>query len=287
MPKLRRSRGSKRLILAVAALAVVVVIAVVGGHWPLLRAWYLLREEFALASFANSGGLPEFRHRRTGITMVLVPGGTFLMGRGPGDSANRGDEVPAHEVVLDPFLIGKYEVSQAEWRRVMGDNPSTFAGDDLPVETVSWSACAEFCSTVSLQLPTEAQWEYACRAGGTSVYSTGDRLLSSAARFGTGPTEDGSTVPVRSRKPNAFGLHHMHGNVPEWCEDVYEREFYTGAEARERNPVCRSRGGSRVIRGGGWESPPSDCRSAARSSGPQGRDVLIVGFRVAYPLAGR
>ncbi len=282
MSRPQRTARSRKLLLVAVGVAAVAVLSTAMGHWRLIRYWYVLREEFALTTFSNAGGFPEFRHRNTGIAMVLLPGGVFAMGRSLGDTVTRKDEIPAHEVVLDPFLIGKYEVSQAEWRRIMDENLSTFVGDDLPVETVSWGACAEFCSTVNLRLPTEAQWEYACRAGAEGMYSTGDRLRQSEARFGVSRAEDQGTVSVRSMTPNAFGLHHMHGNAPEWCEDVYDREFYRSETARERNPVCTSQSTSRVIRGGGWESPPADCRSAARSSGHHGRDFLVVGFRVAY-----
>ena len=148
---------------------------------------------------------------------VSLPGGTFAMGS-PEDEEGRYDvEGPVHDVTLSPFLIAKYEVSQAEWTRVMKENPSTFLGDDLPVENVSQEECRKFCVATGLALPPEAQWEYACRAGTSGPYGgTG----APDAMGWYGKNSGRVTHPVGEKRANDFGLYDMHGNVLEWCEDV-------------------------------------------------------------------
>ncbi len=167
---------------------------------------------------------------------------------------------------------------QAEWKKVMGNNLSHFKGDTLPVERVSWVDCQEFCKKSGLSLPTEAQWEYACRAGKAGPFA------------GTGELDDMGwyykssgrrTHPVGEKLPNDFGLHDMHGNVWEWCEDVYERGFYSKREATKKNP-CKSSSGSRVVRGGSSIDYARYCRSAFRHSFPPPDRYFALGFRPAW-----
>ena len=162
---------------------------------------------------SNAQGYEEFREERTGIIFVKLSGGTFQMG-GPETEPNRSRaEEPAHTAKLSPFLIAKYEVTQEQWNRVMGTSPSRRKGDNLPVEKVSWRDCQEFYRKTGLSLPTEAQWEYACRAGTTTAYHSGDPEAELASVGWYDKNSAGRTHPVGTKKPNQFGLHDVHGNV--------------------------------------------------------------------------
>jgi eukaryotic-like serine/threonine-protein kinase len=196
-----------------------------------------------------------------GMEFVLVPAGKFMMGSNAYDS-----EKPIHEVTISAaFYMGKYQVTQGEWTAVMGNNPSRFKGDDrLPVERVSWDDCQEFITRLNARkdgyayrLPSEAEWEYACRAGTTGEYA-GE--LDEMAWYG----EDSGlkTHPVGEKNANAWGLHDMHGNVWEWCQDRYH-ENYNGVPTDGRAWEQGSDNG-RVVRGGSWYSRADICRAAVR-----------------------
>jgi formylglycine-generating enzyme required for sulfatase activity len=221
--------------------------------------------------------------------MVWIPPGTFVMGSPAGEVDRQGDEGPATEVVLTKgFWLGKHEVTQREWEGVMGSNPSQFKGDpDLPVEKVSWGEAMEFCRKMTVRergagrlpkgyeysLPTEAQWEYACRAGTRSATAFGDALSSTQANFdGNYPYNGGAkgpylgkTAKVGSYAPNGWGLYDMHGNVWEWCLDWYSDKLPVGSVTDPRGP---SSGSYRVKRGGGWVATVSTAgrRTAAGSN---------------------
>ena len=194
---------------------------------------------------------------------------------------NLEEEKPRHEVTLRPFLISKYEVSQAEWQKVMEENPSRFKGDSLPVERVSWNDCQDFCRKTGLSLPTEAQWEYACRARTTERYA------------GTGKLDDmgwykansaGRTHPVGEKEPNGFGLCDMHGNLWEWCEDFSQHDFYKES-AGAKDPLSENSGsGNRVYRGGCFDNLAQFCRSAIRYGSTPSYRNHAVGFRPSRPL---
>ncbi len=209
--------------------------------------------------------------------LVLIKSGAFQMG--DGDPINT---VPVHRVDIEkPFYMGKYEVTQAQWRAVMGSNPSQFKGDDLPVENVSWNDAKEFCRKLSqmtgreYRLPTEAEWEYACRAGTTGAYA-GD--LDAMAWYDK--NSGGKTHPVGQKQPNAFGLYDMHGNVWEWCEDDWHNS-YNGAPNDGRAWVdISARGSYRVARGGSWGSNAVRSRSAYRPGNTPGARVNYLGFRL-------
>jgi len=225
--------------------------------------------------YTNTGYALEVIHEKTGIEMVFIPAGDFEMGSrlAPGDSARKyggqaawfEDERPIHTVrITRPFYIGKYEVTQAEWRSVMRNNPSEFSGDRSPVERVSRDVCQEFLRKAGdgLGLATEAEWEYACRAGTTTPYSFGDSAsrLSSHAWFND--NSGGKAQPVGLKKPNAWGVYDMHGNVWEWCSDSYDSSYYSRSPASD--PQGPSSGSYPALRGGSWGDGARDCRSAAR-----------------------
>jgi formylglycine-generating enzyme required for sulfatase activity len=169
----------------------------------------------------------------------------------------------------------------------MGENPSYFTGENFPVEQVSWEDCQVFCRETGLRLPTEAGWEHACRAGSDEAFC----FAGDATRLGEYAwyREDAGrrTHPVGKKKPNAFGLHDMHGNVCEWCEDVYNVFFYRMPGATQKNPVCAHTWFSdsevrRVVRGGCWGLQASWCRSAARASGVPSARSDMCGFRPVW-----
>jgi len=214
--------------------------------------------------------------------MVFVEGGTFQMGSSSGASI----EQPVHSVTLSSFNIGKYEVTQAQWKAVMGSNPSFFSGcDNCPVESVSWNDVQDFIRKLNAQtgknyrLPTEAEWEFSARGGKSSkgyTYSGSNDLNSVAWNSDNSGSE---THAVGGEQANELGIYDMSGNVFEWCSDLYgEYSNYN-----EPNPTGASSGQSRVLRGGGWFNAASGCRAANRfRSDPGGRDSDF-GFRLVLP----
>jgi len=275
-----RWKGRKLALLLSVIVAAILTVAL-WQTWPRIR----FRWQFEPLG-KNARAYPEYRHRKTGIVFVQLPGGTFWMGAQKKDPEGQNydpeakkDEGPVHEVHLSPFLIAKYEVSQAEWEKVMGNNPSHFKGDHLPAETVSWNDCQEFCRKMGWKLPSEAEWEYACRAGASGPYAGAlDELAWYSVNSG------GKTHSVGRKKPNAFGLHDMHGNVWEWCEDIHDEDFYSGPEASGTDPICASGSGIRVFRGGCWGDRAWNCRSAYRYMLHPGERFRILGFRPCRPL---
>jgi uncharacterized protein (TIGR02996 family) len=254
-----------------------------------------------------------------GMQFALIPAGTFLMGSPTDEDCHLEDE-QQHEVeITRPFWLGTYPVTQAEYERVMGTNPSYFSASgggkervrDLdtgrfPVEQVSWEEAAAFCWRLSelpeevrqgrvYRLPMEAEWEYSCRGRACSPtpFCHGASLSSTHENFsGYNPFSPivegpdlGRTTPVGSYAVNAFGLFDMHGNVREWCSDWYGAEYYT--RSPRQDPTGPSEGSGRVERGGCWQDPGWECRSASRGwKEPASRNFLL-GFRVALVLSGR
>ena len=253
------------------------------------------------------GGVP--------LRMMLIPGGEFTMGSPDGELERQSDEGPQHEMTVPQFFLGKYPVTQAQWRAVAGleqvegelkADPSNFKGDDRPVEQVSWEDAQEFCARLSREtgkayrLPSEAEWEYACRAGTTTPFHFGETITTDLANYYgqdreiSGETYPGSygdgplgeyreeTTPVGLFEvANNFGLCDMHGNVLEWCQDRYH-DSYKGApvdgsawlEGGGKEELC-------ILRGGSWVSFPGFCRSAARSRIRPSDRSDVIGFRVA------
>jgi formylglycine-generating enzyme required for sulfatase activity len=231
----------------------------------------------------------------SGVKMAFrwCPAGTFLMGSPESEAQRQTDETQYRVTLSKGFWLAETEVTQGQWKAVMGNNPSHFKGSDpLPVETVSWEDAQGFFTKakapagMELRLPTEAEWEYACRAGTTTVFGHGDRLNGKEANMdGNYPYPEGTpkgpylnkTVEVGSYAANQWGLRDMHGNVWEWCAGWYG-PYPTGAVTDPRGPAD---GSNRVNRGGGWGSGGWSCRSAYRNWLTPGNRRNVLGFRVA------
>lgn len=213
-----------------------------------------------------------------GMKMVYIKPGEFMMGSEKHIDA----EKPVHKVKLTKgFYIGVYEVTQEQYEKVMGNNPSHFKGKDLPVDMVSCNDAEEFCKKLSekegktYRLPTEAEWEYACRAGSKTEYYWGDRFDGKYAWYRD--NSGGKTHTVGTREPNKWGLYDMSGNVWEWCQDWYKSGYPAGEQVDPEGPASSD---SRVLRGGSWGSLAGDCRSAFRYWGRPGNADSSFGFRV-------
>ncbi|MBI4229424.1 MAG: formylglycine-generating enzyme family protein [Planctomycetes bacterium] len=220
-----------------------------------------------------------------GMRFRLIPAGEFLMGS-PASEAGRDDDETQHRVrITRPFYMGVTEVTQAQWEAVMRSDPSGFKGADLSVDRVSWDDCQEFIrrlnareAGVTYRLPTEAEWEYACRAGTTTRYGFGDdeaRLGEYAWYFANG----GRTYPVGQKRANGWGLFDMHGNVWEWCQDWYAETYGSGEQVDPAGPG--SEDGRRVLRGGSWSNNVGDLRSARRYGSAPSNRLYGCGFRLA------
>ncbi|PYS90984.1 MAG: formylglycine-generating enzyme family protein [Acidobacteria bacterium] len=231
----------------------------------------------SVEAVAHSDAQPSNVTNRVEIELVWISPGSFMMGSDKYD-----DEKPMHRVTIsEGFYMGKYEVTQAQWQAVMGNDPSHFRGDDLPVENVSWNDTQEFINKLNAQsdgytyrLPTEAEWEYAARAGTTGNYA-GD--LDAMAWY---EKNSGSkTHPVGSKQPNGFGLYDMHGNVWEWVQDWYH-EAYAGAPTDGSAWLSGGEQKYRVLRGGSWNSYAYNLRSANRGRLAPDYRFSLLGFRV-------
>jgi formylglycine-generating enzyme required for sulfatase activity len=218
------------------------------------------------------------------MKLVLIPAGRFTMGSPKNEAGRQDNEGPQRQVTISqPYYMGIHEVTYRQYEAVMGKLNRKVADPDLPINGVSWNSAKEFCERLSksskqvVTLPTEAQWEYACRAGSRTRYSFGndERMLPQFARFGQ--RGNAGPLPVGSLKPNAWGLFDMHGNLAEWCSDFYEKAFPSKAET---DPTGPKEGEDRVYRGGGWAMGAPHVRSACRGGViPKGMGPDI-GFRV-------
>ena len=244
--------------------------------------------------FGNAAS-PKEIDTKSGVKMILLQGGYFTMGDAKGDV----DEQP-HKVYVDSFYIDKYLVTQEEFQKVLNDNPSRWKAKKNPVEQVRWSDAVKYCNARSrkeglqpcynvetwecnfkatgYRLPTEAEWEYACRAGTKTTYSFGNdaKKLRNYAWF-----KDNSgnrPRPVGKKLPNPWGIYDMHGDVWEWCNDFYQVDYYQNSP--EKNPTGPSAGETKVLRGGCWNSPAEQCRSAFRYNENPGYSDVCFGYDI-------
>jgi formylglycine-generating enzyme required for sulfatase activity len=312
-PQMHVKRKGRRVALVAGLAMLVLAIVAVTGYRGEFHEWFVLTTRFESLG-VNAQGFPEYRHRASGVVMVRIPGGEFLMGSGPRADGVATLEGPQHRVTLSPFLIGKREVTQGEWTRILGKNPSTHTGEDLPVHNVSWDECREYGTRVGLKLPTEAQWEFACRAGdripgyaatpgfdghiaqlkdrnGNRLDGMTEEKLDAFARVldeiaWFGENSGDKPHPVGQKKPNGYGLYDMIGNAFELCEDRYDRDFYRTAEASALDPVCRSDANSRIGRGGCYwlHGEIYNDRPTYRFGFPKDARQDFLGLRVALPL---
>ena len=277
---------------------IVVLFLLVLPFFFLLRTNIKHPEALSLLEFV---GVPkaltlELPHGVT-LDLTLIKPGTFQMGSPNSEPGRQADET-AHSVTLDrQFYLGVSEVTQQQYEAVMGANPSQFKDPKAPVESVSWEDAQAFCEKLNalakahlpegmhVKLPTEAQWERACRAGTATAFYTGNSIGADDANF-NGDEVYGSepkgldrkrTTPVEAFKPNAFGLFDMHGNVWEWCADWYG-EYDAGNGV---NPSGPATGSERVLRGGAWIAGAANCRSACRNHAAAGTRLHYIGFRTA------
>ncbi len=250
------------------------------------------------------------------LKMVEISGGRFVMGSPEAEAERLDNEGPQHEVTLGDFFMGMYPVTQAQWQTVaafpqanqkLDPDPSTFKGEDRPVERVSWHDAEEFCARLSNQtgreyrLPTEAEWEYACRAETKAPFHCGETITTDLANYdgssqkygayGRGPkgTYRSETTPVGSFPANAWGLHDLHGNVWEWCADHRHGSYVNKPDALKfdgNTPwLSDDENASRSLRGGSWYDSPWNCRSAFRDSYPPVGRGNHIGFRVVCRVA--
>lgn len=233
---------------------------------------------------AQMSNIRSFKVKGVSLQMVYVEGGTFRMGATSEQGSDAwGWEKPVHSVTLSGYYIGKTEVTQALWKAVMGSNPSCFKGDNLPVERVSWNDCQEFIRKLNAltgqnyRLPTEAEWEFACRGGNNSrgyKYSGSNNLGSVAWYDGNSGNK---THPVGTKAPNELGIYDMSGNVWEWCSDWYG-DYRRVAQT---NPIGPYDGSYRVGRGGSWDAYARICRSSDRNGDSPALRSTNFGLRLA------
>ena len=238
---------------------------------------------------------PDAVKTKSGVEMTLVPAGRFVMGDEKGDV----DEEP-HEVYVDSFYVDKYLVTQEEYEKVMKENPSRWKGKKNPAEQIRWSDAAKYCNARSrleglkpcydletwecnfsadgYRLPTEAEWEYACRAGTKTSYSFGDdpRKLRNYAWYED--NSGGRPRPVGQKLPNLWGVYDIYGNVWEWCSDFYKVDYYQ--ESPEKNPKGPETGETKVLRGGCWNSDADKCRSSYRYNENPGYSDVCFGYDI-------
>jgi formylglycine-generating enzyme required for sulfatase activity len=225
----------------------------------------------------------EFKDPITEMEFIFVKGGCYEMGDtfGDGDA----DEKPVHEVCVDDFYLGKYEVTQGQWEKVMGDNPSHFKGRENPVEQVSWNDVQQYIDRLNSQsgrkyrLPTEAEWGYAARSGGKIEKYSGTSREEALDEYAWHTENSGSGAhPVGQKKPNGLGLYDMSGNVWEWCADCYNDDYYKISP--KNNPKGPGSGNRRVSRGGSWRSHPGSVRAARRAKSVPAYQGNNEGFRL-------
>jgi formylglycine-generating enzyme required for sulfatase activity len=252
-----------------------------------------------LAPLAFGGSAPKTTKTKSGVEMVLLPGGTFIMG----DAKGAPDEKP-HKVSVSAFYIDKYEVTQEHYRKIVGSDYSRWKNKNAPVEQVTWASAAKYCNARSkaegltpcydtatwtcnfsangYRLPTEAEWEYAARAGTTTSYSFGNSASALPSFAWVKDNSGGRPREVGKKLPNPWGLYDMYGNVAEWCNDLYAVDYYQKSPVQ--NPRGPASGSKRVVRGGSWNSKASECRSSYRASDNPAYSDVCIGYYDVYGL---
>jgi formylglycine-generating enzyme required for sulfatase activity len=221
-------------------------------------------------------------HNQTGLEFVLIPEGSFIMGSPPDEKGRWENEGPQHHVSIKPFLLCRTECTQEAWDRIGGEDNRAFKDDKCPIEGVTWYECDKWCKKVGLHLPSESEWEYACRAGSSTRFCFGDSDTDLGSYAWFNDNSDGKTHPVGEKKANNYGLYDMHGNVAEWCQDT-RTNHYHGA-AGDGLPFEDGKSSIRVTRGGSWFVNPDDCRSASRVGCKPDKLYFTLGFRPACSL---
>jgi formylglycine-generating enzyme required for sulfatase activity len=290
------------------AVCVLVALGLLGAWlWTAWNRWWFDADEAQRrqAEAARQLGLPVEKTVDLGdgvkLELVLVPAGRFRMGVQAGEDD---DQKTGYQWVriTKSFQMGKYEVTQEQWEKVMGTNPSNFKGAKNPVENVSWDDCQEFLKKLNalphpnplppgegarvrdlFRLPTEAEWEWACRAGTRTRFGFGDEESGLAEYGWYGGNSGKTTHPVGAKKPNVWGLHDMHGNVCEWCADADEEYVYGWWP--KADPTGPGFDDYRVLRGGAWDHVAGHCRSACRGSNEPGIRSVSYGFRLVVSLS--
>ncbi|MHC4432042.1 MAG: formylglycine-generating enzyme family protein, partial [Planctomycetota bacterium] len=237
----------------------------------------------------DTTGTPDVITTQSGLEMVAIEGGWFEMGSTKGGD----DESPVHRVWISPFWMDRYEVVQEQFKKFQMPDPSHFKDPTKPLDQINWTDATMYCNERSLaeglepcydeetwdcnfaasgyRLPTEAEWEYACRAGTSSQYSFGSRVRELKAHAWFADNSSKTTQPVGEKDPNPWGLYDMHGNVSEWCNDFYAEDYYK--QSPEKDPKGPAEGKERVLRGGAWNSSADSCRSTYRASDPSINDT--------------
>ncbi|QMS86197.1 SUMF1/EgtB/PvdO family nonheme iron enzyme (plasmid) [Nostoc edaphicum CCNP1411] len=230
------------------------------------------------------------------LEMAAIPGGSFMMGSPESEAGRLSSESPRHQVTVPGFFIGKYELTQVQYQAIVGNNPSRFRGDNRPVENLSWYDAIKFCEKLSqktgktYRLPSEAEWEYACRAGSTTPFYFGENITPNLVTYGGNvtyafaPENQEQTKFVGTFPPNAFGLYDTHGNVAEWCEDDPHNN-YINAPNDGSAWINQSSGIHKTARGGSWYDNREDCRSARRYAPHADGSSAATGFRVVCDAA--
>ena len=231
------------------------------------------------------------------LEMVKIPGGDFFMGSPADEEKRNDDESPQHKVTIQSFFVGKFTVTQAQYQEIMDNNPSLSKGEQRPVESISWNNATEFCQKLTektgrrYRLPSEAEWEYACRAGTTTPFHFGETITTDLVNYDGNYTYADApkgkvrkqTIEVGSFPPNAFGLHNMHGNVREWCQDTWQENYYNAPDDGSAW-IQNDNYSQRVLRGGSWSNPPVYCRSAFRYYDDPNYGYEDFGMRVVCDL---
>jgi formylglycine-generating enzyme required for sulfatase activity len=281
------------------AICVVIVLGLFGAwFWRAYTVWWFDADEARRrqAEAAAQLGLPVEKAIDLGdgvkLELVLIPAGRFRMGSQKNEKDRSYDEKQHWVVITKPFYMEKYEVTQEQWKKVIGANPSTFKTANNPVEMISWDDSQGFLRKLNalgkergqFRLPTEAEWEWACRAGTRTRFCSGDddEALTGYAWFDANSAN--STHPVGTRKPNAWGLYDMHGNVWEWCADWYGEDDYT--KSPRHDPTGPITGSNRVSRGGSWFNYSEGCRSSYHGFYTPTKGTPCVGFRMIFVPAG-